>query len=438
MAKRPAFVVPDHWPIKDSFIYWPLDHIIPYDKNPRTHPPEQIALLAQLFTKYGPDQHIVVDERREILKGHGRRLSSIAAGLTHYPVVQRHSLSEAEKLAMRIADNQIALLAGWDANLIRGEVVSLKTAGYDIALLGFPEVQLRAWSISVGPTAAQDPEAVPERPAAPIVRAGDLWVLGEHRLLCGDSTKPKDVARVLAGEQPDLMATDPPYGDSYEPGWRRSSRVAAGLRHEGVGAAGQVKNDHVSDWRAAWMLYAGAVAYVWHGDRQAIEAGPVFRECGLELRNLIVWSKVNFVISRGHYHPQHEVCLYLVRAGATAHWQGGRKQSTRWDITHVRSETGHGTQKPIECMRRPIENHTKKGDLVYEPFCGSGTTIIAAELTGRRALALEIDPSYVQVALERWQGVTGQVATLDGVPFPDVAAGRRNGTPRHRRRSTRK
>lgn len=421
--------------MKLKVIDWHIERVLPYAQNARLHSEEQVAGIARSITEYGFINPCLVDAAGVLIAGHGRVLAAKLLRFSHVPVIQLGHLTEDQARALRIADNALPLQATWDKTLIIAELGVLKLAGYDIGLLGFPEVQLRAWGITAGTAAAQDPEAAPERQAKPVVQPGDLWMLGDHRLLCGDSTNPKDVARVLAGEHPELMATDPPYGDSYEPGWRRSSRVAAGLRHEGVGAAGQVKNDHVSDWRAAWTLYTGAVAYVWHGDRQAIEAGPVFRECGLELRNLIVWSKVNFVISRGHYHPQHEVCLYLVRAGATARWQGGRKQSTRWDIPHGRSDTGHGTQKPIACMQRPIENHTKKGEFVYEPFSGSGTTIIAAELTGRRALALEIDPGYVQVALDRWQTVTGQKATLDGVPFEDVAQARREGRPRRRRMS---
>lgn len=420
------FAVPG-WPAA-SVKMWKIDRIIPYPQNAKNHPPEQVTLLADLMRKFGVDQPIVVDENGVILKGHGRRLAAIEARFEEFPVVQHVGLSEDDKIALRLADNQVPLLGGWNDELIKGELEKLKLSDYPMALLGFAPASLAGWlDTTEGHT---DPEATPEPPKVPIVRAGDLWCLGRHRLLCGDSTKADDVARVLDGAEPHLMVTDPPYGVNYDPNWRNEPGKQSKTARKA--AAGKVVNDHQSEWSAAWELFPGDVAYVWHGERQSPEIVAQFPE--FDRRNLIVWVKDVLVISRGHYHPQHETCWYLVRKGKTARWSGDRKQSTTWFINrNRRNETGHGTQKPVECMKRPIENNSKPGDDVYEPFSGSGTTIVAGEMTGRRVLAIELDPTYVQVAIERWQQFAKQQATLDGVPFEDVAAARRKGEPKRKR-----
>jgi DNA modification methylase len=433
------WVIPSHWPIQDRDAYLPLDRFVPYEQNARTHPPQQITLLGGLLTEYGPDQPIVIDEAGIILKGHGRLLAALEAGLTHFTFVQRRGLTDAEKQAMRLADNQVALLSGWDNALIQGEIGSLKLAGYDILQLGFPEAQLRGWGIQIGTDTAQDPEAAPEPPKRPVVRPGDLWVLGGHRILCGDATSRDDVAKLLGAKRPRLMVTDPPYGDDYDPSWRATTRRADGnVLSTGRVSMGAVRNDSRASWLDAWQLFQGDIAYVWHGERQCVGLIAELESTGLLQRNLIVWGKPALVIGRGHYHSQHETCWYVVRDGKTANWQGGRKQSTLWTIANAAGahgdrddgKTQHSTQKPVECMRRPIENNASARDYIYDPFSGSGTTIIACEMTGRHALAIEIDPAYVQVAIERWQKFANQEATLDGKPFGEVAAARRRGRAR--------
>ena len=247
-----------------------------------------------------------------------------------------------------------------------------------------------------------------------------------HRLLCGDSTVATDVARVLGGVAPHLMVTDPPYGVEYDADWRNSAQRANGQPFGGR-AVGKVRNDDQVDWGDAWQLFSGDVAYVWHGALHVANMIVQLHECGLEGRALIVWAKNNFAVSRGHYHWQHETCWYAVRRGRTAHWSGDRSQTTLWTIPKPqKSETGHSTQKPVECMRRPIENNSSPGQAVYEPFCGSGTTIIAAAMTGRSCHAVELSPAYVDVGVKRWQEFTGQQAVLDGDgrSFDNVAAQR--------------
>jgi hypothetical protein len=240
---------------------WPLDRIIPYPNNPRTHPAEQISLLAKLITRHGIDQPIVIDEDGFILKGHGRRMAAVEAGLKTFPVVIHRGLSENDKRAIRLADNQVALLSGWDANLLRLELTDLKTAGFEMDLLGFDDVQLVSFMAKV-PTGG-DPDATPEPPKKATSRLGDVWIMGKHRLLCGDSTSKADVEKVLNGHEPNLMVSDPPYGVNYDPKWREEmgidwmGRVQRQKTHAvqkklTSRALGKVENDDRADWREAW------------------------------------------------------------------------------------------------------------------------------------------------------------------------------------------
>ena len=254
-----------------------------------------------------------------------------------------------------------------------------------------------------------------------------LTLKSTHRIACGSATDPVTVAAVLAGEEPHLMVTDPPYGVAYDPSWREEAGVAGGDY-----AKGTVLNDDRADWREAWALFPGDVAYVWHAGLFAGVVGDSLIAARFKLRSQIVWDKGQLVLSRGDYHWQHEPCCYAVREGKTGHWAGDRKQVTVWQIDKPRkSETGHSTQKPVDCMRRPIENNSEVGDGVYEPFSGSGTTIIAAEMTGRRCYAIELNPAYVDVAVKRWQEFTGKTAVLegDGRTFAETMTARHGGGP---------
>jgi DNA modification methylase len=252
---------------------------------------------------------------------------------------------------------------------------------------------------------------------------------GGHRILCGDSTVATDVERVLDGVKPHLMVTDPPYGVNYDPNWRNeAARTSEGIgnRAIGAGAVGKVKNDDRADWTEAWTLFPGAVAYVWHSALHAHEVAESLIASGFALRSQIIWDKTRLVIGRGDYHWQHEPCWYAVRKGATGQWAGDRKQTTVWPIGHMKSETGHGTQKPVECMMRPMLNNSSPGQAVYEPFSGSGSCIIAAERSGRVCHAIELSPAYVDVAVKRWQDHTGRKAMLadDGRSFDDIKTAR--------------
>jgi DNA modification methylase len=425
---------------------WPLDKIIPYPNNPRTHPAEQITLLAKLFVKHGVDQPIVVDEEGFILKGHGRRMAAVEAGMRSFPVVQHKGLSDNDKRAMRLADNQVALLSGWDANLLRLELTDLKAAGFDMELIGFSGVQLV--SFMANPPGG-DPEATPPRRPKPTSRTGDVWIMGNHRLICGDSTIKGDVERVLNGEEPNLMVSDPPYGVDYDPGWRaepgKLGAADGSFLSTGGVRKGTVQNDTRADWCEAYKLFPGDVVYIWHGALFSSVVEDSLHRASFLTRAQIVWAKQHAPISRGDYHWRHECCWYMVRKGRTGNWSGDRKQNTVWDIANMNAfggvkedtKTEHGTQKPVECMRRPIINNSKPGDYVYEPFSGSGTTIIACEMTTRYCLAIELDPAYVDMAVERWQAFAKQEAVLegDGRTFAEIAKARAKRAPAAKRKA---
>ena len=265
-------------------------------------------------------------------------------------------------------------LTSWDTALLPDALAGLE----DLDVFSFDDVLPLAAT-----TGKTGPDDIPETPKKPITRKGDIWELGRHRIICGDSCDPKIVERLLDGAKPDLMVTDPPYGVSYDADWRNLADRANGKPY-GARAVGKVSNDDRSDWREAYALAPGPVAYVWMGGFTSPIDGLI--ACGFDFRTMIVWVKNQLVISRGHYHGQHEPCWYAVRKGASAQWTGDRKQTTVWNIDKPRkSETGHSVQKPVECMQRAIHNH--QGD-VYDPFVGSGSTVIAGEQEGRIVYAI--------------------------------------------------
>ncbi|MDQ0543291.1 DNA modification methylase [Methylobacterium brachiatum] len=372
---------------------------------------------------------MLVDEESGIISGHGRVLAAVKLGISDVPVMVARGWNEAQRRAYVIADNQLAANADWDRDLLRGEFGALQELDFDLALTGF-SVETIADVLAERKAGLIDPDDVPEAPAKAVSQRGDLWNLGRHRVLCGDSTSPEDVTRVLAGVKPLLMVTDPPYGVEYDADWRNKRMRADGSTIAGR-AVGRVLNDDNADWRQAWALFPGDVAYVWHASLFSPLVAESLTASDFQLRSSIIWAKGRFAIGRGDYHWQHEPCWYAVRRGKKGHWAGDRKQTTLWEISHSKSETGHSTQKPVECMKRPIENNSSPGQAVYEPFCGSGTTVIAAEMTGRACHAIELNPAYVDVAVLRWQAFTGQEATLAGTDetFARVEArvrGRRN------------
>jgi DNA modification methylase len=399
----------------------PLDALIPYARNARTHSEAQVALIAGSIREYGFTNPVLVDGANGIIAGHGRVMAARTLGLPTVPVIELAHLTEAQKRAYILADNRLAEQAGWDRELLALEVGDLADLGLDLSALGFEAGEID--KLLHGDATDPREEETPPAPAVPTSRSGDLWCLGSHRLLCGDATNAAAVARLLNGVAPHLLVSDPPFGVNYDPNWRNRAGASETKR------IGKVLNDHRADWREAWALFPGDVAYVWHGALHATTVAESLNAVGFDVRSQIIWAKERLVLSRGDYHWQHEPCWYAVRRKGKGHWSGDRKQSTLWQIASrdQDAETIHGTQKPVECMRRPILNNSSPGQAIYEPFSGSGTTIIAAETTGRACYAMELDPTYVDVAVARWQTFTGEVATLngDGRSFAEIAVDRR-------------
>jgi DNA modification methylase len=387
--------------------------LLPYVNNARTHSDEQISKVAASIKEFGFNNPILLDGDRTIIAGHARLAAARKLDLDTVPCIELAHLSDAQRKAYILADNRLAEHAGWDMDLLRIELDDLEGMGVDLDLLGFDA------SFTAGRgEGLTDEDEVPEPAAVAVSQTGDLWRLGEHRLLCGDAANKGDVHTILGDCTPHLMVTDPPYGVNFDPTWRDGSEGRTYI---------EPKQDVEWVWKDVWALFPGDVIYIWHGANKAMLLYKALHELKFEFRAQIIWNKMRFIIGRGHYCWNHEPCFYGVRKTKTAHWSGGRNQPTVWDIKHRASDTNHGAQKPVECMRRPIENSSAPGDAVYDPFVGSGTTIIAAETTGRRCLAVEINPLYCDIVIRRWQDFTGQTAVLDGKSFDQVTAERANG-----------
>lgn len=438
------------WPAERTELF-PIVDLVPRASNSRTHSAAQVEQIAALMLEFGWTTAVLRDEASEIIAGHGRIMAAAALyerGHERFalaPVMTAHGWTDAQKRAYVIADNQVALNAGWDEALLGSELNDLSGAGIDLALIGFGTADLRRL-MRGGAGGKTNPDAVPEVEKVVVSALGDQWILGDHVIRCGSSTDAADVTALLGGRVPHLMVTDPPYGVAYDPNWR--SRATG----QKVRATGLVLNDDRADWSEAWALFPGAVCYVWHG---ALHSGVVqasLEDNGFEMRSQIIWVKDRFALSRGHYHWRHEPAWYAVRKGQAAAWGGGRKRDTVWRVDGLPPEnaavavaileevgaestvweipmtvddgsTGHGTQKPVECMRRPMEANSQEGDWIYEPFSGSGSSIIAGEQSARRVLAMELSPAYVDVAVRRWEAFAGQPAILeaDGRTFAQVA-----------------
>jgi DNA modification methylase len=383
----------------------PIDRPVAYSRNPRKVSDGAIDKVAASLKEFSFRQPLVVDSDGVIIVGHTRLLAARKLGLREVPVHVATGLTPAQIRAYRIMDNRSHEEASWDNELLSLELADLSDLASDLSLTGFDEDELSRLLTTVKEGLTDENEA-PPLPEKPVSRPGDVWLLRNHRLVVGDSTDPAVVAKGLKGVRPHLMVTDPPYGVLYDPGWRTDAGVNKQRR-------GAVANDERVDWSEAWALFPGSVAYVWHAGKHAAAVQQSLEKCGFEVRSQIIWAKNRIALSRGHYHWMHEPLWYAVRKGGDAVWVGDRSQSTLWRIDVEKLETGHGTQKPVECMRRPIANNSSPGQAIYEPFSGSGTTIIAAEQTERVCHAIELDPAYADVAVLRWQAFSGKEATLE-------------------------
>lgn len=424
----------------------------PHPENPRTHPDEQVDGLGASFNEFGVLQFPVIDETGMILAGEGRWRAAVKQGRAELPVIVVEGWSVDKKRAFMVADNRWAMLGGFDQAKLRAAVHRLQTANFSLSVVGYTLEQATEL-LATGTEGLVDPDEIPRPVANPIVRPGDVWVLGGHRLICGDSCNAATVSQLFGSDRPVLMVTDPPYGVSYEPLWREglgraadgsAQRVTSGrtINRFRANAVFDVVNDDRADWTEAWQLFPGDVCYIWHASLRVGQVQLSIDKAGFVPRAHIIWNKQNQVFSRGDYHWKHEPCWYAVRRGRPGRWAGDRRQTTVWDIANHNpmggnrdeEQTGHGTQKPVECMARPIRNSSRAGQLVYDPFVGSGTTVIAAEMEGRRCLAVELNPVFAEMVIERWQRFTGRDAVLDDKTFNEVAAQRRRparGKKRH-------
>ena len=392
---------------------WPLDRLRPYDRNPRTHSQEQIEQIAASIREFGFNNPILVDSEDGIIAGHGRFLAAQRMGLETVPVVVLDHLTPAQRRAYLLADNQIAARAGWDDLLLSEELKALQEDEIDLSLLGFSDEELSSLLDAypdMDPGDAALNEDVPEVQPHPVSATGDLWILGEHRVLCGDSTKREDVQRVLDGHAADMVFTDPPYNVSY-----------VGKTSESL----TIQNDAQSPEE-----FRGFLDKVLVEMREALKPGGVFYICApagpdetvfrnaiqdiFQLRQCLVWVKDVFVMGRQDYHWRHESILYGWKDGAAHFFVDDRTQDTVWEVPRPKASREHPTMKPVELVQRAIRNNSLRGERVLDLFGGSGTTLIASETLRRTAHLIELDPRYGDVIVRRWENLTGQQAQLEG------------------------
>jgi DNA modification methylase len=410
------------------------DQLVPYATNARTHSPEQIAKIAASMKEFGFTNPVLTDGKKGIVAGHGRVLAAQQLGMDVVPSIELSHLTAAQRRAYVLADNRLAEEASWDEELLASELGELSDLGFDLALTGFNERELVQFMAGSG-GGLTDPDDAPEVEAVAVSQLGDVWLLGNHRLVCGDCTDAEVVALAMGGRRGVLMNTDPPYGVDY-----------AGLKKGIPGfkvVGGPIANDELTDGarlqsfleasiRAAVPhLIERAAFYFWHPmltQGTFFAAAAAAAAADILIHRQIIWVKRGFVLTRsGMYHWRHELCFFGWRRGHVPAWLGSKSQSSVWDdLRHEGGDHEHPTQKPVELFERPILNHTKRGDSIYEPFAGSGSQIIAAEIQGRVCHAVEIEPKYADVCLRRWQQFTGNDARLEATTatFDAIAAER--------------
>ena len=401
-------------------IKWPADHVerrsveslIPYARNARTHSDEQVAQIAASIKEWGWTTPVLVDEDGGIIAGHGRVMAARKLGIEDIPVMIAAGWTEAQRRAYVLADNQLAANAGWDMDLLKVEIGDLSLEGFNLDLIGFDDKML-AGLLEEQTEGLTDEDAVPEVPVDPVTVLGDVWTLGRHRLMCGDSTSIDAFTKLMNSERADMIFTDPPYGMSYGGGRAAGSTKKGAL----VKAHGMIINDDLQGddlialvrdaiaTSTACMKEGGALyaCFTW---RTYAEFEKGLESCGHKVKACIVWDKKSIGLGNSNYRPQHEFIFYC-----GGQWYGDKSQSDVWHMS--RGSTGdyvHPTQKPVELVDRALNNSSKAGDVVIDCFGGSGTTLIAAEKNGRYSRLMELDPKYCDVIIKRWQDFTGQEA----------------------------
>lgn len=408
----------------DKIEQWPTAKLLPYARNARTHSDDQVAQIAASIAEFGFTNPILAGSDGVIVAGHGRLAAAQKLGLAVVPVVVLDHLSATQRRALVIADNRIAENAGWDDAMLRIEIASLQDDDFDVSLTGFDADALAELMAGDEPDGEgeTDDDAVPELLEMPISRPGDVWSLGGHRLLCGDSTVTESYDRLLDGEQVDMVFTDPPYNVNY----------ANSAKDKMRGKDRAILNDNLGDGFYDFLLAAltPTIAHCRGGIYVAMSSSELdvlqaaFRAAGGKWSTFIIWAKNTFTLGRADYQRQYEPILYGWPEGSQRHWCGDRDQGDVWNIKKPQKNDLHPTMKPVELVERAIRNSSRPGNVVLDPFGGSGTTLIAAEKSGRLARLIELDPKYVDVIVRRWQEWTGKQATRysDGALFDDQAA----------------
>ena len=403
---------------------WSISRLIPRVTNPRTHTPEQIAQVAASMKEFGWTNPILVGADNDVLAGHARLAAARQLEMNEVPVIQLGHLSEAQRRALVIADNQLALNAGWSEETLRVELQALQEAEFDLSLVGFDDDELaRLLAAQDAAEGLTDEDAVPELPQTPVSATEDLWILGNHKLLVGDATDREQVARLMAADAADLIFTDPPYNVDYE-----------GYTDDKL----KIQGDRMSDADFKQFLEAafrscrsvvkpGASMYICHSSSWQREFQNALEAAGFEVRCQIIWAKNTFAWGFGRYKFQHEPLFYCHVAGQKDPWYGDKAQSTLWEEKKPVANRLHPTMKPVELIERALLNSSKAGDIVMDLFGGSGSTLISCERRGRKARLMELDPRYCDVIIRRYQEYTGQPALLDGDgrTFEEIAAERR-------------
>ena len=406
----------------DKIEQWPTAKLLPYARNARTHSDDQVAQIAASIAEFGFTNPILAGRDGVIVAGHGRLAAAKKLGLAVVPVVVLDHLTPTQRRALVIADNRIAENAGWDDAMLRIEIASLQDEDFDVSLTGFDADALVELMAGDEPDAEgeTDDDAVPELSETPISRPGDVWLLGGHRLLCGDSTVTESYDRLLDGERVDMVFTDPPYNVNY----------ANSAKDKMRGKDRAILNDNLGDGFYDFLLAAltPTIAHCRGGIYVAMSSSELdvlqaaFRAAGGKWSTFIIWAKNTFTLGRADYQRQYEPILYGWPEGAQRHWCGDRDQGDVWNIKKPQKNDLHPTMKPVELVERAIRNSSRPGNVVLDPFGGSGTTLIAAEKSGRLARLIELDPKYCDVIVRRWQDWTGQstVRESDGVAFDDL------------------
>jgi DNA modification methylase len=393
--------------------------LIPYARNAKQHTDAQVAQIAASIREFGWGAPILVDGKNNVIAGHGRLLAARKLGMDEVPVVPMSHLTDTQRRALILADNKIGENASWDDELLGLELTELRELGFNLDLTGFSPEE---WDALINGDEAKDgltdDDAVPEVPETPVSKTGDIWVMGEHKLLCGDATKAQDYATLLGDELVDMTFTDPPYNVNYANSAKDKLRGKnRAILNDNLGEGfGQFLHDACSNILARTK---GAV-YVAMSSSELDTLQSAFRRAGGRWSTFIIWAKNTFTLGRADYQRQYEPILYGWRDGADHFWCGDRDQGDVWQIKKPQKNDLHPTMKPVELVERAVKNSSKSRDLVLDPFGGSGSTLIACEKTGRRVRLIELDPKYVDVIVRRWQDWTGKTAVhaVTGMAFP--------------------